>query len=81
MNSNAVVAVGAGLGVALGLISIATLSWALWERHRRQKEAAKAMQAIEDVQKSEYENATVFRPQFSGQITELRHDREPVELY
>ncbi|KAI3325159.1 hypothetical protein HD806DRAFT_533753 [Xylariaceae sp. AK1471] len=86
MSSNNVVAVGTGIGVSLGLFSITAVSWALWERHRRRKEAAKsqaiqtAMQATVNAQQLEIEETNAFRPQAPGQITELRHDREPAEL-
>ncbi|KAI1748174.1 hypothetical protein F4782DRAFT_542969 [Xylaria castorea] len=84
-NSNIVLAVGVGLGIPLGILSIAILSWALWERNHRRSQAANARfipLAIQPRQKSQpLESETpTFQPQAPGQITELRHEREPAEL-
>ncbi|KAI0098087.1 hypothetical protein GGR51DRAFT_539178 [Nemania sp. FL0031] len=75
VSSNAVVAVGAGLGVPLGILSIAAITWALWERYQRRNP-----QNQEEVERSKSEVIIPFRPQVLQQPTELRHDREPIEL-
>lgn len=85
-SSKTVLAVGAGLGIPLGIFSIATLSWALWERYHRRSEAAKVRvlpaavtHSGEKSQPVEHASPTL-QPQAPRQITELRHEREPVEL-
>ncbi|KAJ5825324.1 hypothetical protein N7474_002462 [Penicillium riverlandense] len=44
-DSNKDVAIGAGVGVPLGLLAIAFLVWALWERRRRMQAVAAALAA------------------------------------
>ncbi|KAI0459541.1 hypothetical protein F5B21DRAFT_455236 [Xylaria acuta] len=82
---NAVLAVGAGVGIPLGIFLIATLSWALWERYHRRSEAAKARLLQAPVQLGKKSDpfgreTRTFHPQAPNQITELRHEREPVEM-
>ncbi|KAI0549244.1 hypothetical protein F4679DRAFT_595985 [Xylaria curta] len=68
-NFHTVLAVGAGLGIPLGIFSIATLLWALWKRYYRRNEP----------QPSEHGDTT-FRPQAPDRMTELRHGRGAAEL-
>ncbi|RWA09606.1 hypothetical protein EKO27_g5498 [Xylaria grammica] len=85
-SSHAVLAVGAGLGIPLGIFAIAALAWAFWERYQKRKEREKArllstaLRGGEGARPLEREKGTWFRPQAADQITEMRHDREPVEL-
>ncbi|KAI1110592.1 hypothetical protein F5Y14DRAFT_428588 [Nemania sp. NC0429] len=85
-SSNAILAIGAGLGVPLGLLSTATFLWALWERRKRQSEVTKAagwqaavLQLGETSQPLKRETP-LFQAQPYDQIAELRHEGDPVEL-
>ncbi|KAJ8132677.1 hypothetical protein O1611_g947 [Lasiodiplodia mahajangana] len=86
-SSNTVIAVGAGLGAPLGTFLIAALFWALWERHQRRNEAANARRLAAASTQIQYEADgskreifPPFQPQDLHQPSELRHDREPIEL-
>ncbi|KAI1179532.1 hypothetical protein F4777DRAFT_434886 [Nemania sp. FL0916] len=76
---NTVLAVGAGVGIPLVIISIATLSWALWERHHRHNEAIEVRRLLE-VAKARSSVHYTFVPQSPGKLAELRHERDPVEI-
>ncbi|KAI1733999.1 hypothetical protein F4680DRAFT_365412 [Xylaria scruposa] len=84
-SSHTVLALGAGLGIPLGIFSIGTISWALWRRYYRRIEVGKARfkpvaaQPTKKSQPSEHGD-TIFRPQAPGRMTELRHGRGPAEL-
>lgn len=76
------VAVGAGIGVPLGLLSIVMLSWALWERKRRRDEAARLRPT--PAATPYREKTRLFgrgeRGPFRPPVCELGHEREPAEL-
>ena len=87
-SNNTLLSVGVGVGIPLGLFSVAALSWALWERHHRRIEAEKSRYAEavggtktgEKTQPSQG-NRNLWQLEASERPVELRQEREPVELY